>query len=116
MKGNLSDAIQARLNARSAVLANEIEDLHIRLEMLVKERESHEAADLEYIVSLLRGFNAMKLEDFTSDPIHAKLIINAFIREIVIKKDLECQIYPAKSSPNIQKWLRQLDSNQRPSG
>ena len=42
--------------------------------------------------------------------------VNPIIGEIVIKKDLECQIYPAKSSPNIQKWLRQLDSNQRPSG
>ena len=116
IKGNLTEAIQARLNARSEVLENEIEDLKNKIAIRMKAFESHDAADMEYIVQLLKNFQALKLEDFNTDPIQAKQVINAFIGEIVIKKDLECQIYPAKSSPNIQKWLRQLDSNQRPSG
>ena len=108
MKGSLSEAIQARLNARSEVLENEIEDLKNKIAIRMKAFESHDAADLEYIVQLLKNFQALKLEDFNTDPIQAKQVINAFIGEIVIKKDLECQIYPAKSSPKTQKWLRQL--------
>ena len=116
IKGNLTEAIQARLNARSEVLENEIEDLKNKIAIRMKAYESHDAADMEYIVQLLKNFQALKLEDFNTDPVQAKQVINAFIGEIVIKKDLECQIYPAKSSPNIQKWLRHLDSNQGPSG
>ncbi len=121
LSGRLSDANAALFNARLETASREVDRLTERLTVLEGECRSA-GYDPERALEFIREIETLAdvLKYIPEDYEKQRRILVTHIKQIAEQPDGSFRFYfnfePQSSSTNRQEWLRQLDSNQRPSG